>query len=159
MIGFLGTRMLRAVVSCLSPPLGLGWPVSSHGSGQCGFPLYWSRCQFGSVLIGWGIIVLLVGSLGLPGISTYRAGARFKVGGRRLGEVRYAAGITGGIVGRKGTHTAVSLDADIPASLRKGASESLCRGGGPINYPESRGGKSPEGGRDGALCHQFRLRR
>ena len=60
-----------------------------------------------------------------PQISTYPACKRFLSVDGRLGEVRRAADITVGIAGRGGAATAVALEADIPALLRKGALEAL----------------------------------
>ena len=62
---------------------------------------------------------------GLPRVSTYPAQARFKFGDGRTGDVCFAADITVGIAGTKGTFTAFVLDADIPALLCKGALEAL----------------------------------
>ena len=65
------------------------------------------------------------GNMGLPRVSTYPAQARFEFGDGRMGDVRFAANITVGIAGAEGNFTAFVLDADIPASLRKGALEAL----------------------------------
>ena len=62
---------------------------------------------------------------GLPRVPTYPAQARFKFGDGRTGDVCFAADITVGIAGAKGTFTAFVLDADIPALLCKGALEAL----------------------------------
>ena len=68
---------------------------------------------------------LFLGALGQPHVSTYLACARFKFDDRRLGEVSFAADTTVGATGCKAAFTAFALDADTPASLRKGASEAL----------------------------------
>ena len=62
---------------------------------------------------------------GIEKAHLYPADARFKFGDGRIGEVRYAADITVGIAGRKGSFTAFVLDAEIPALLCKGALEAL----------------------------------
>ena len=58
-------------------------------------------------------------------VHLYPSAARFKFGDGRIGEVQYAANISVGIAGRKGTFTAFVMDAEIPALLRKGALEAL----------------------------------
>ena len=62
---------------------------------------------------------------GISRVPTYPAQARFKFGDGRTGDVCFAADITVGIAGAKGTFTAFVLDADIPALLCKGALEAL----------------------------------
>ena len=54
-----------------------------------------------------------------------------KLGDGRLAEVHYAANITVGMAGRRGTLTALLLEVAAPALLRKGASEAL---GGQIDF-------------------------
>ena len=88
---------------------------------------------------------LLSNKRGFPRVSTYRACARFKFGDGPLGAVRVAADITVGTAGgghcagsgcsaeyfaaditlRRGTFAALVLEADIPTSLREGASEAF----------------------------------
>ena len=51
--------------------------------------------------------------------------ARLKFGDGGVGEVEHAADIKVGIAGCRGALTAFASEADIPAKLRKGASESL----------------------------------
>ena len=51
--------------------------------------------------------------------------ARFKFGGGRIGEVKYAADTKVGFAGRRGVSTAFVLEADIPALLRAGAPGAL----------------------------------
>ena len=51
--------------------------------------------------------------------------AFFKFGGGRVGEVRYVADPKVGIAGRRGAFAAYAMEADIPASLRKGALEAV----------------------------------
>ena len=68
---------------------------------------------------------LFLGELGMEKVRLYPSAARFKFGDGRIGEVQYAANITVGIAGRKGTFTAFVMDAEIPALLRKGALEAL----------------------------------
>ena len=58
-------------------------------------------------------------------VHLYPSAARFQFGDGRIGEVQYAANVTVGIAGRKGTFTAFAMDAEIPALLRKGALEAL----------------------------------
>ena len=67
----------------------------------------------------------MMGQVGLPRVSTYPAPARFKFGDGRMGNVKFAADITVGIAGYKGTFTAFALVSDIPALLRNGALEDL----------------------------------
>ena len=62
---------------------------------------------------------------GIEKAYPYPAEARFKFGDGRIGEARYAADITVGIAGYKGSFTAFVLDAEIPALLCKGALEAL----------------------------------
>ena len=59
--------------------------------------------------------------MGSPKVGPYPTMARFKFGDVRVGEVRYAADIKVGIAGRRGAIAAFFLDAEIPASLRRGA--------------------------------------
>ena len=54
-----------------------------------------------------------------PRVLTFPSRARSKFGGGRIGEVRPAADVT------EGNFAACLLDAEIPASLRKGALEPL----------------------------------
>ena len=54
-------------------------------------------------------------------VTPYPAMARFKFGGGRIGEVKYAADIKVGFAGCRGVSTAFVLEADIPALLRTGA--------------------------------------
>merc|ERR1712052_65500 len=58
-------------------------------------------------------------------VHLYPSAARFKFGDGRIGEVQYAANISVGIAGCKGTFTAFVMDAEVPALLRKGALEAL----------------------------------
>ena len=68
---------------------------------------------------------------GFPRVETYPANARFKCGGGRMGDVRFAAEITVRIAGNKGSLTAFVLDTDIPAPLRKGPFGAL---GGQLDF-------------------------
>ena len=63
--------------------------------------------------------------MGMEKAHLYPSAARFKFGDGRIGEVQYAANITIGIAGCKGTFTAFVMDAGIPALLRRGALEAL----------------------------------
>ena len=63
-------------------------------------------------------------------VTPYPAMARFKFGGGRIGEVKYAADIKVGFAGCRGVSTALVLEADIPALLRTGALGAL---GGQFN--------------------------
>ena len=65
-------------------------------------------------------------------MASYPASARFKFGDGRLGEVLHEADIPAGIVGNRGKLTAFALEADIPASWRKGALEAI---GGRLDIP------------------------
>ena len=67
----------------------------------------------------------LLGETGLLGFATYPAQATSKFGDGRMGDVRFAADITGRIAGAKGNFPAFVLGAGIPALLRKGASGPL----------------------------------
>ena len=69
--------------------------------------------------------------MGLPRAPTYPAQARFKFGNGRLGGVRFVADITVGVAGATRNFAAFVLDADIPAVLHRGASESL---GGQLDF-------------------------
>ena len=89
----------------------------------------------------------MLGKMGLPRVSPYPAQARFKFGDGRMGVARFAVDITADRAGAKGDFTAFVLDADIPALLRRGASEAL---GGQLEFPGdtlplgfARGGNSP----------------
>ena len=64
-------------------------------------------------------------------VSTYPLHARSRFGDGCLGEVRHAADVPVGVAGSKGKFTAFALDADIPVSLRKGASETA---GGRLDF-------------------------
>ena len=64
---------------------------------------------------------------GAPRAETFPESARFKFGDGRLGDVRCAAGCPVGVAGGPGKCTAYLLDAGIPASSRKGASEARGR--------------------------------
>ena len=75
---------------------------------------------------------LLLEMHGLPRVSTCPACTRFKFGGDRLREGRFAADISLEFAVCKGTFAASVLDADIPALLRKGAFGSL---GGQLESP------------------------
>ena len=68
---------------------------------------------------------MLLGTQGLPGISTYPASAQSEFVEGRLGGVRAAADVTVRTAGRRGTPTAFALEADTPAYLRKGRSGTL----------------------------------
>ena len=68
---------------------------------------------------------MLLGKHGRHRVSTYPARARLKLGGGRLGEVRFAADIPVGVAGRKVEFTAFALEADIPELIRKRATEPL----------------------------------
>ena len=68
---------------------------------------------------------------GIERVFTCSSKATFRLGGRRLGEVRHAADIPVGIAGNKGKFAAFALNADIPALLRKGAMEAL---GGQLDF-------------------------
>ena len=57
--------------------------------------------------------------------------ARFKFGCGRVGEAKFAADIKVGIAGRRDPFTALVLEADIAALLRKGALEAL---GGHLDF-------------------------
>ena len=84
-----------------------------------------------------------LGRHSLQRVSVYQLEATFRFGDGRVGEVRYAAGITVGIVGNKGTFAASVLDADSPALLRDAAADAL---GGQLNFPrEFFGFKFPAG--------------
>ena len=67
---------------------------------------------------------LLVGKQELPRISNHPGSARFEFGDGRFGEVRHAAEVTDGSAGRKGTLTALVLEADIIALLKSFENES-----------------------------------
>ena len=73
----------------------------------------------------------MLGRAGLPCVSTHPAQARFKFGGDRPGAARFAEDIPAGAAGAKGNFTGFVLGADIPASLRQGASEAL---GGQLDF-------------------------
>ena len=60
---------------------------------------------------------------GIERVFTCSSKATFRLGDRRLGEVRHEADIPVGGAGNKGAFTAFALDADISAVLRKGAME------------------------------------
>ena len=59
--------------------------------------------------------------MGFPKLIPYPTMARLKFGDGRVDQVRRAAGIQVGTVGRRGTSTACVLGVAIPALLRKGA--------------------------------------
>ena len=61
---------------------------------------------------------LFFGSLSMEKVHLYPSAARFKFGDGRIGEVQYAANITVGIAGRKGTFTAFATDAGRKAPFR-----------------------------------------
>ena len=62
-----------------------------------------------------------LGKQGLPRAPACPACVCFEFGDGRLGQVRRGADVTFGTAGRRGTHTAFALEADIPALLREGA--------------------------------------
>ena len=89
-------------------------------------------------------------------VSTYPSSARFRSGHGRLGEVCHAAYIPVGIAGSKGNCTALALDAEILALLRRrdspGGSGRATRF--PTRYTDfaqTRGEYPPESAQDGAL--------
>ena len=55
--------------------------------------------------------------LGIEKAHLYPSAARYKFGDGRIGEVQYAANITGGVAGCKGSLTALVMDDEIPALL------------------------------------------
>ena len=61
---------------------------------------------------------LLLGKCGLPRDDTCPALSRFKFGGGRMRDVRFAADITAGVAGSNGDLTSSVLRADIPAFSR-----------------------------------------
>ena len=72
-------------------------------------------------------------------VSPHPASARFRFGNGRLGDVRHTAVATVGNAGNKGDFTAFAPQADMAASLRKGASEAPR---GHVDF--ARGRRSPE---------------
>ena len=100
----------------------------------------------------------ILGGQGLPMISAYPARASFKFGDGHPGKVRRAAEITAGTSGSRRALTAFALEADSPALLRKEESETLCGRSDfareAFDSSKSRGGNSPEGESNGALCPQ-----
>ena len=99
-------------------------PVRGRGPGQCGGARYWRHGKF--VSSGWVAIIRFwgIGAFHVP-VSILRARSEF--GDGRLDVVRCAADIPAGGVGGRGKFTALALDADLPALLRKRASGSLGR--------------------------------
>ena len=67
----------------------------------------------------------MLGKMGLPRVPTFPAQAQLKFGGGTKEGVGFFADITAGIAEAAGHFTASVLDADIPASLRKGGLEAL----------------------------------
>ena len=65
--------------------------------------------------------------VGVPIAKPYPACARFKFGDGRMGDVRFTSETPAGIAGGRGKFTSLLLGADIPATPRKGALESLER--------------------------------
>ena len=79
--------------------------------GECGGQLYrWS-----------GRRISALERPGVPPAQPHPAEARFKFGNGRLGGVQYGADTPAGIARGRGKFTAISMDADIPALLSKGA--------------------------------------
>ena len=72
------------------------------------------------------------GQNGYPTVPTYPPLARFRPEDGRPGVVRHAADIQLGIAGNADKFSAIVLDADIPALLRKRATEALC---GELAFP------------------------
>ena len=69
--------------------------------------------------------------MGIPKVAMYPSTARFRLGGGRVGGVRYAADIKVGIAGRRAASAASVPGADIPALLREGTPEAL---GGQLDF-------------------------